>query len=255
MVGARIMVVEDERITAEDIKDGLEDLGYQVPAVVPSGEQAIIKAEELEPDLVLMDIRLEGPMDGIEAAENIRSRFGIPVIYLTAYSDENTVERAKITEPSGYILKGAVGYINKPFEEGELHTTIQITLYKNKMERRLRENQRWLNEVLRNLSDAVIATDARMQIKLINQVAEEITGCLQEDALGNDIRDVLNPVSGQLGLMDPDDVSMAYRVDLSPEETIQNKEGINVVIHGVVSPIKNERGKIEGWVVVFREKK
>jgi len=254
MVGARIMVVEDERITAEDIKDGLEDLGYQVPVVVSSGEEAIIKAEEFDPDLVLMDIRLEGPMDGIEAAENIRSRFGIPVIYLTAYSDESTVERAKITEPSGYILKGAVGYINKPFEEGELHTTIQITLYKNKMERRLRENQRWVSEVMRNISDAVIATDARMQIKLINHAAEEITGCLEEDALGNNIKEVLRPVTGQLGLMDPEDVSMTYRVELSAGETIRNEEGEEVPIQGVISPVKTERGKIEGWVVVFRQK-
>lgn len=252
MSGAKIMVVEDERITAEDMRDGLEELGYDVIAVVSTGEEAVKLAEEISPDLVLMDIMLAGKMDGIEAAENIRGRFGIPVIYLTAYSDENTVARAKITEPSGYIIKGGVDYLNKPFEEGELHTAIEITLYKHKMELRLRENQRWLAAILKNISEALIVTDSNRQIKFMNYLAEEITGWLQEDALGNDLIEVLNPISGQLALLQIDDVSMARKIEFS-KEIIRDKENNRITIEGALSPIKNEKGDIEGWVVVFRQ--
>ncbi|MHC5034564.1 MAG: response regulator, partial [Planctomycetota bacterium] len=127
MANARIQVVEDESIVALDIKDNLEILGYNVVAVESSGEPAIQKAIETRPDLVLMDIRLKGEMDGIEAAQQIRAHLGTPVIYLTAYADEATLQRAKITEPYGYILK--------PFEERELHTTIEMALYKHRMEK------------------------------------------------------------------------------------------------------------------------
>lgn len=111
MANAKILIVEDEKITSEHIKLGLESAGYQVVGMVTSGEEAIKKAEELPVELVLMDIHLKGEMDGIDAAEEIRERFGIPVIFLTAYSDENTVQRAKITEPSGYIIKEPFGFI------------------------------------------------------------------------------------------------------------------------------------------------
>ena len=124
-----VLVVEDESIVALDIQNMLGSLGYEVPVVVSSGEAAIEKAAETHPDLVLMDIRLKGDMDGIEAAEQIRGRFNIPVVYLTAYADDETLQRAKITEPYGYILK--------PFGERELHTAIEIALHKHKLEREL----------------------------------------------------------------------------------------------------------------------
>jgi two-component system, sensor histidine kinase len=123
----KIMVVEDEAIVALDIQSKLEGKGYEVPAVVSTGEEAVQKAEETRPDMVLMDIQLEGEMDGVEAAALIRSQFEIPVVYLTAFSDEKTLQRAKISEPFGYLLK--------PFEERKLHTTIEITLYKHQIEK------------------------------------------------------------------------------------------------------------------------
>ena len=116
MTNAQILVVEDEGIIAKDIQNILKSMGYAVPAIASSGEGAIKKAAETFPDLVLMDIVLGGHMDGVEAAEQIRDRFDIPVVYLTAYADNKTLQRAKITEPYGYILK--------PFSERELHTTI-----------------------------------------------------------------------------------------------------------------------------------
>ncbi|MBU4259376.1 MAG: response regulator, partial [Desulfobacteraceae bacterium] len=123
MSDTRILVVEDEGIIAKDIKNILSFLGYSVIGIASSGEEAIEKAMEMHPDLVLMDIVLEGDMDGVKAAEHIRDRFDIPVVYLTAYSDDTTLQRAKITEPYGYILK--------PFQERELYTTIEMALYKH----------------------------------------------------------------------------------------------------------------------------
>lgn len=122
MSQARIMIVEDERITAEDIHDILTHLGYTVTAVVSSGEEAIREAERTRPDLVLMDIRIKGEMDGIQAAREIRERFDIPVVYLTAHADRETLERAKLAEPLGYLVK--------PFQEPELQASIEMALHK-----------------------------------------------------------------------------------------------------------------------------
>ncbi|MGB7379699.1 MAG: response regulator, partial [Rivularia sp. (in: cyanobacteria)] len=122
----KILVVEDERIIACDIKYCLESSGYIVPAVIAYGEKAITKVEEFQPDLVLMDMMLKGDMNGIEAAEIIMNTFNIPVIFLTAHSDESTIKKAKATQPFGYILK--------PFEESQLITTIEIALSKHQKE-------------------------------------------------------------------------------------------------------------------------
>ena len=129
MAHTQILVVEDERIVAADIQKRLENRGYSVPVIVSSGVEAIRKAEETRPALVLMNMSLEGDIDGITAAGQIRARFDIPVIYLTAFSDKRTLQEAKVTEPYGYILK--------PFDEKELHTTIEMALYKHKSERKL----------------------------------------------------------------------------------------------------------------------
>ncbi len=128
MAKSKIMIVEDEWITADDIKMSLQNLGYTVSSVASSGKEAIQKAGEDRPDLVLMDIVLKGEMDGIEAANQIRSRFNIPIVYLTAYADEKVLERAKITEPFGYIVK--------PFINEDLKIAIEIALYKHKAEKK-----------------------------------------------------------------------------------------------------------------------
>lgn len=123
MPNKKILIVEDESIIAEDISDSLISLGYKITDIVYSGEEAIQSATESRPDLVLMDVNLQGEIDGITAAEVIRSRFAIPVVYLTAYADENTLRRVNSTKPFGYIVK--------PFEEKNLHTTIQIALHRH----------------------------------------------------------------------------------------------------------------------------
>jgi CheY-like chemotaxis protein len=124
MEKGRIMIVEDIRLIAEDIKVSLTNLGYAVTAVVSSGEEAVQKAAQDRPDLVLMDIVLSGKMDGIETAQQMLSRYNIPVIFLTAYSDEKKLERAKAAEPFGYIVK--------PYNDRELHATIEMALHKHR---------------------------------------------------------------------------------------------------------------------------
>lgn len=123
MLNKKILIVEDESIIAEDLADSLIALGYRVTAMVYSGEEALQSAAEERPDLVLMDVNLQGEIDGITTGERMRSRFQIPVIYLTAYADENTLRRVNSTKPFGYIVK--------PFEEKTLHTTIQLALYRH----------------------------------------------------------------------------------------------------------------------------
>ena len=151
MSKVEILVVEDESIVALDIERRLKSLGYQVIGHVLSGEEAVVRADEERPDLVLMDIHLKGRMDGIEAAQKIRRLYDIPVIYITAYSDEATLERAKVTEPFGYILK--------PFQEREIHSAIEMAIYKHRAEQELRaakeaavEGYRIRSEFLANIS-------------------------------------------------------------------------------------------------------
>jgi len=159
----KILVVEDETIIAMEIQDRLKRLGYQVSAIVTSGEDAIDKVDELKPELVLMDIMLEGDMDGVQAAEQIREKYDVPVVFVTAYSDDDTLQRAKITEPYGYILK--------PIEERELHTIIEIALYRHRMERKVKENERWFSTTLKSIGDGVITTDIQSRVTFMNRVA------------------------------------------------------------------------------------
>jgi len=152
---AKILIVEDERIISEDIKKRLQKLGYSVPSIARTGEEAVQKTKVLRPDLVLMDIVLEGEMDGIEAAAHIKSLCEIPIVYLTAYADQKTLERAKITEPYGYIIK--------PFDDRDLHITIDIGLHKHRMERKLKETEerlrKTLEDTIRALASAVELRD------------------------------------------------------------------------------------------------
>jgi len=127
MLKNNILVIEDEAIVSKDIQQSLKKLGYNIVGSAATGEKAVILAEETIPDLVLMDIMLKGEMSGIDAAEKIKEKLNIPVIYLTAYADENTLAKAKVTEPYGYIIK--------PFKEIDLHTSIEMALYKHAKER------------------------------------------------------------------------------------------------------------------------
>jgi two-component system, response regulator PdtaR len=243
MASAVILVVEDERITAEDIRAGLKLDGYHVPLVVSSGEEAVQQAGKIRPDLVLMDIKLEGEMDGIDAACEIRKLYDIPVIYLTAYSDEKTVQRAKMTEPSGFLVKGQ-GIINKPFEESELHAAIEITLYRHQMEK---EHDQLCTTMLQNISEAVIATNSEGKIKFINVVAESLTGWSKDDALGKNLAEVFLPLNEVY-----EEVTIDSASSSTETPTITTLNGSKLMVRGKVTPIKDYKEDINGLIVVFQ---
>jgi signal transduction histidine kinase len=166
---ARIIVVEDERIVARDLASALTELGYAVPATAATGEDAIARVRELQPDVVLMDIRLPGAIDGIQAASSVRQEHDIPVIYLTAHSDDETLRRAMQTEPLGYLVK--------PFSPPQLRCAIEIALHRHEINARLRERQQWLATALRCGDDrAVTDEDASSRVSYLNLVAEAVAG-------------------------------------------------------------------------------
>ena len=168
MSSAKILVVEDESIVAKDIAETLKSQGYDVPAIALSGEEAIQKTEAIRPDLVLMDIVLKGEVDGIEAAEQIRDRFDIPVVYLTAYADNEIVKRARITGPFGYIIK--------PFEARELRTNIEMALYRHKAEEAVRRSKQQWETTFNAMSDWVVLIDVGSRILRTNRIGENFTG-------------------------------------------------------------------------------
>ncbi|HUV50434.1 MAG TPA: response regulator [Anaerolineae bacterium] len=249
MTNAQILIVEDEGIIANDIQNTLEGLGYAVIAIASSGKEAIKKAVEMLPDLVLMDIVLEGLMDGVEAAERIMDRLDIPVVYLTAYADDKTLQRAKITEPYGYILK--------PFSERELYTTIEMALYKHKMKKKLRESEQWLFTTLKSIGDAVIATDSEGLITFMNPVAEILTGWKQEDATGKPLGKVFNIINETTGKLAENPVTKVLKegivVGLANHTVLIAKNGAKRPIDDSGAPIRDKKENIIGVVLVFRD--
>jgi CheY-like chemotaxis protein len=170
-----IFIVEDEAIVANDIKETLKSLGYSVPGIAKSGELALEKVKEIQPDLVLMDIHLAGQMDGVETAGKIHTFYDIPVIYLTAYADKALLERAKITEPYGYVIK--------PYDERELHSVIEMALYKHRVEREIKKR----DTVLFAVSSAV---------EWLLRVSREKhpVPFTPRDFNPSDVRDILEPI-------------------------------------------------------------
>jgi two-component system cell cycle sensor histidine kinase/response regulator CckA len=183
MTPSRILVVEDEGIVAKDIAQRLRSLGYEVTGIVPSAEKAYEAVALAIPDLILMDIHLKGAIDGISAAESLRKSHDIPVIFLTAFADIPTLERAKLSEPFGYILK--------PFEERSLHVHIEMALVKYASEQRLRQREQWITSVLHSVRDVLLVTDLQGKITFMNACAQQLTGWTLSDALGQPIQFVM----------------------------------------------------------------
>ena len=241
----KILVVEDERITAEDIKNSLEKAGYKVPAIVSTGEDAVKFSEKYMPDLVIMDIVLDGKIDGIQAAETIRSKFDIPVIYLTAYSDKSTVERAKTTHPSAFILKEPFGFLHKPFEENELYTAIEILLNRNG-ENILENNDNLIFSVLKSVSDGVLAIDSKERIKFMNSAAEQFINCNKESSIGKNIYEIFNYLELKM------DISYENSLDdNNGKVVITTKTNAKTIFEGTIIPITDKNRVVECKIIIF----
>lgn len=245
----RILIVEDEQVVAWHIREALEKLGYEVVASVASGTRAIEQAETERPDLVLMDIRLKGKIDGVTAAEQIYTRFDIPIIYLTAHTDENTLQRATRTAPFGYLVK--------PLRAQELKTTIEVTLHRHQLERAARQTQQQLSTTLTSIGDATIATDLHGTITFMNPAAEELTGWHAADALGQSISDVLILIQedSREVIENPllQAIAQGTTVKLGDRVLLRTKDGQEKAVGDSAAPIRNADGVIVGGVVIFHD--
>ena len=247
MTEANVLIVVDESVIAMDLKAQLQHLGYRVAGMASTGEEALSLTESLMPDLVLMDIRLRGPMDGIEVAKSIGS-LRIPFLYVTSHTDEETLQKAKLTEPLGFLVK--------PFSARDLHSAIQVALYRSSADHRVREHENWLKTTLRSIGDAVVATSPEGYIKFMNPVAEQLTGWSEIAALGQRIENVVclereeaqtchNPLVQALTESRP--------VHIEEGAQLITRQGARIYIDDAATPIKEDDGKLAGGVMVFRD--
>ncbi|HTA45702.1 MAG TPA: response regulator [Bryobacteraceae bacterium] len=249
-MNTRIFIVEDERIVAEDIRMSLESRGYIVAGIASNRDQAIEAIRRTSPQLVLMDIVLKGPDDGIETARLVRELFGIPVIYLTSHADEATLHRAKITEPFGYIIK--------PFEERDLFSAVEIALYRRQVEERLQEKERWLATILGSIAEGVLAVDAIGVIRLANTAAERIGGWQADELVGRELADVYqvtDPVTQQQVEL-PSLLALLAGTGHSSDSDLRlltRKDGRKALIQESVAPISDAAGTVSGVVLVLRD--
>jgi len=243
---SRVLVVEDEVLVARDIQARLARMGYDVVGTAAKGEIAIEMALEENPDLILMDINLRGDMDGIEAATAINKQRSIPIIFCTAYSNDEVLARAKITSPFGYVLK--------PFDNRELEINIEIALFKHKVELDLAETKQNLAATLSNVSDGVIAIDDSGRIFLINPMAEKIAGCEIGAGLGQSIDEIFNLEafdSGQASINLQDPETFAYWKQFSGiRQTLARTDGRRVPIE-LSANFLEEDAKLT--VITFRD--
>ncbi len=243
---ATILVVEDEPIIARNIQNRLKSLQYTVPVIVDTGEEAMEQTANLHPDVILMDIHLRGAMDGVEAAQQIRLSYDVPVIYLTAYADDNTLERAKVTEPFGYVLK--------PFDLRELQIAIEIAIYKHQMERKLRLSQRWLATMLRSIGEGIIAVDLNGQIQFMNPIATQLTGWRQDEALGQPLERVLHLVHDNSDTMlSPQRFDLAAITSPQAPQLLMTKDGTTRPIEISIAAIRDDCDIMIGMIVSFRD--
>ncbi|MCC5640397.1 response regulator [Nostoc sp. CHAB 5844] len=238
----QVLVVEDEYILALNLQETLESLGYTVVDIADTAQAAIEKATQLRPTLILMDIRLRGEMDGIQAAEKIWEQLQIPVIYVTGHSDQSTVERATLTSPFGYILK--------PIREQELYVAIQTAL--NRYER-----EQFLSTVLRGMGDGVIVVDPHLHIKYMNQVAETLTGWQCHEVKDQILDEIFHIVDEQTQLPVANPINSALEqettVYLSDHTLLITKDQKTIPVADSAAPLWDNKGKITGAVMVFRD--
>ena len=248
-MATRILIVEDEILVARDLEQQLITLGYQIVGIAATGERALQLAAEGSPHLVLMDIRLRGALDGIATAEQMRQHHRLPVVYLTAHADSATVQRARATEPFGYILK--------PFEERELRIVIDMALYKHEAERKLSVSERRFATTLHSIGDAVIATDEQGYITYMNPTAEALTAWPLIEAQGKALAEIFRIIheTTRKPVADPAlrVLQEGTTITLANHTLLINRHDQEIPIDDSAAPILDDQGKCTGVVIVFRD--
>ena len=256
MDSIQILIVEDEALVAMEIERYLLDLGYQVAGIVSTGEKALKSVEAQAPDLILMDIRISGAMDGIETASIVRSRWRCPVVFLTAFLDDSRLEQAKHSMPFGYLLK--------PVNKRELKVTIEMALHMAEADQRrfeseqaLRESEEKLRITLASIGDAVLSTDIEGHISNMNAVAENLTGWPLDEALGkplDTVFQIIDETSRQPVKSPVDEVLASGKtVSLANHTLLVDRNGREIPIADSGAPIRDKSGRISGVVLVFRD--
>jgi len=249
MVKQKVLIVEDEGIIAFHIKKLLEGYGYEVAGIASTAEEAITKTTETIPDLVLMDITLKGDKDGVYAAGEITRNFNSPIIFLTANTDEKTLQKAKLIEPYGFI--------NKPFQGRELKTNIEIALYTHKMRRKLFESEQLLSATLGSINEGVIATNSKGIIKFVNAKACDLTGYKETDLLDKNITDgyiVIEDTSNEALICNMAGILAGKPIEeLFSNKILVRSDGTQIPVEEEITKIQGFNQKVSGNVVVFKD--
>ncbi len=244
----RIMVVEDEGVVAMQIAETLKSLGYEVPVIAMTGEEAVTKLLETEPDLVLMDIHLRGGVSGIEAANRIRQRLDVPIVYLTAFSDSETLDQAQLTEPYGYVLK--------PFEEKSLHAILQMSLMKHRRTRNMRENGWWMSAAAASMMEAIIICDPKGYVKFANSSAETLLGKKSRDVVETRMSEFMQLVDAETRAPVAFPVTEPFlegKSSLRANCRLVLAEDREIPVEFSSSPLRSPEGTLFGILYVFRE--
>jgi PAS domain S-box-containing protein len=241
---ARLLIVEDEALVALQLQRTLVNAGYQVLDSVASGEDAIDKAIQLHPDLVLMDILLAGKMDGVQAAAQIRAQLDIPIVYLSAHAEDERVRQSIFTEPYSYLAK--------PVSIQELRATLEMALYKHQLYLQLSASEARWRTLVDNAPEAIIVTDDQLNVLSWNKVAEHLYGWKAEEVLGQP----LNPLIGTIYAHETD--AQAAQIYLEHgfwhgEVQHRRKNGDQITVMSSVAPIKDDQGKALGLMEINRD--
>lgn len=243
----RILVAENERKIAKEISKSLRKMGYDGSQVALTGEDAIKKAEESRPDLVLIDTVLGGVLSGTETGQRIRESLDIPIVYLAERAEEPTLTEAKLTLPYGYVLK--------PLRDGDLEASIQIAIYKSEVEKIAKRNSKWIASALNSVEDAIIAVDIDSAITFMNPAAEQLIGWNRKNALGKGLSYILNLRGKKNQKVSEIPINRTLRngvVISSDKDILKLSKGPEVAISYNVFPIREGGGKIVGGVIQLR---
>jgi PAS domain S-box-containing protein len=240
--GPRVLIVEDERVVATHVQRSLQDAGYVVIGIAASVAEVTRLVSGETPDVALVDIRLRGGGEGFEIAEWLRADRDVPVVYMTAHTDDDTLQRAART--------GAYGYVVKPFTIGEVKSALQVALYKHGKDQHLAERERWFSTTLRAIADGVVACDSEQRVTFVNPAAERMLGFSENKALGVSVSEVLGRAGAPVEAID-----RALANGISAPFSLENDGGSSgnpLSAEGTVAPIRHAE-RVLGAVLVLHD--